>query len=151
MKASVVSALLGLAAAAPPLIFFSCAAVSHETHAARGLVAHQLPMLLLLLSTITPVVHAAPIVHRATAYDEPTYVDEPYTHQHGLANDYSKANFNAAETADANGAVSRSYNVDLPDSRNQHVKYTFDNYKGYVTDTTMLEIHSPLPSNKLRL
>ena len=73
MKASVVSALLGLAAAAPPLIFFSCAVVSHETHAARGLVAHQLPMLLLLLSTITPVAHAAPVVYKVAAYAEFTY------------------------------------------------------------------------------
>merc|ERR1712053_39058 len=78
---------------------------------------------------------AAPAYH-AAAYAEPAYADEPYTYQYGVADDYSKANFNAAETADANGVVSGSYDVALPDGRTQHVKYTSDNYNGYVADVT---------------
>merc|ERR1712154_610710 len=75
-----------------------------------------------------PVVHHAPVVHAAPAYHaaEPAYADEPYTYQYGVADDYSKANFNAAETDDAA----------LPDGRTQHVKYTSDNYNGYVADVT---------------
>merc|ERR1740124_262649 len=83
-----------------------------------------------------PVVHAAPAYHAPAAYAEPAYVDEPYTYTYGVADDYSKANFNAAETADANGAVSGSYDVALPDGRTQHVKYTADNYNGYAADVT---------------
>merc|ERR1712106_606697 len=86
-----------------------------------------------------PVVHDAPAyapVHAAPAYVEPAYVDEPYTYQYGVADDYSKANFNAAETADAAGVVSGSYDVALPDGRTQHVKYPSDNYNGYVADVT---------------
>ena len=57
---------------------------------------------------------------------------EPYTYTYGVADDYSKANFNAAETSDANGVVSGSYSVALPDGRIQHVKYTADHINGYV-------------------
>ena len=107
--------------------------------------------MLLQLSTITQVVHAAPIVYKVTALlNLPMQRNFTVTNMDLLITT-QKANFNAAETADANGAVSRSYDVALPDNRNQHVRYTSDNYKRYVTDTTMLEIHSPWPSNKLRL
>merc|ERR1712173_436306 len=97
-----------------------------------------------------PVVHAAPAYHApapvvkvaAPAYHAPVAVvhaketPEPYTYTYGVADDYSKANFNAAETSDANGVVSGSYDVALPDGRTQHVKYTSDNYNGYVADVT---------------
>merc|ERR1712026_100304 len=58
---------------------------------------------------VAPVVHHAPVVHKAAAYAEPAYADEPYTYQYGVA---------------------------LPDGRTQHVKYTSDNYDGYVADVT---------------
>merc|ERR1711994_1167181 len=160
MKAFIVSALLGLVAGAPTPDVSSHvishghgAVVSHGTHAAHGLVAHPVAHAVAhpvahavhhpvvahpVAHAVAPVVHAAPVVHHAPVVHaaEPVYADEPYTYQYGVADDYSKANFNAAETADANGVVSGSYDVALPDGRTQHVKYTSDNYNGYVADVT---------------
>merc|ERR1712128_405361 len=110
--------------------------VAHAVHAAP-VIAHRVPV-------VAHAVHAAPayaptpyvapvIAHAAPAYPE---VDEPYTYQYGVADDSSKANFNAAETADGNGVVTGSYSVALPDGRTQTVKYTSDNYNGYVADVT---------------
>merc|ERR1712106_133450 len=167
MKAFVISALLGLAAAAPAPAVSSHvissghgAVVSHGSHAPHfglahhGVVAHPVAHGLhhgLVAHPIAHAVHHAPVVHHASvvhaapayapvhaapAYVEPAHVDEPYTYQYGVADDYSKANFNAAETADGAGVVSGSYDVALPDGRTQHVKYTSDNYNGYVADVT---------------
>merc|ERR1712025_382521 len=176
MKAFMIAALAGLAAAAPsPLVASHAvisghgALVSHGTHAVHGAplvahggvaVAHAAPVLAhplthavhrpvlahaapVLAHPLAHAVHAAPVishapvvahaVHAAPAYPE---VEEPYSYQYGVADDYSKANFNAAETADANGVVSGSYDVSLPDGRIQHVKYTSDNYNGYVADVS---------------
>merc|ERR1711963_1080688 len=91
-----------------------------------------------------PVVHHAapayhaPVVHAAPAYHEPAYPDEPspYTYTYAVADDYSAANFNAAETGDGNGNASGSYSVALPDGRTQHVNYKADGYEGYVADVT---------------
>ncbi|XP_023338593.1 cuticle protein 8, partial [Eurytemora carolleeae] len=60
---------------------------------------------------------------------------DPYSYTYGVSDDYSKAAFNAAETADANGS-NGSYSVALPDGRTQHVKYTADHYNGYVADVS---------------
>jgi len=53
-----------------------------------------------------------------------------------VADDYSKANFNAAEESDGASNVAGSYSVALPDGRIQHVKYTSNGYDGYVADVT---------------
>merc|ERR1711970_1645910 len=107
--------------------------VSHAVHHAAPVV-HAAPAY-----APAPVVHAAPayhapapVVHAAPAYHAP----EPYTYTYGVADDYSKANFNAAETSDANGVVSGSYQVSLPDGRIQTVKYTADHINGYVAEVT---------------
>merc|ERR1719347_764237 len=76
-----------------------------------------------------------PVAH-PVAYVEPEGKDEPYAYQYGVADDYSKANFKAAETADGSGLVSGEYSVALPDGRIQHVKYTSDHYNGYVAEVT---------------
>lgn len=74
--------------------------------------------------------------HAPAAYHEEKETPEPYSFTYGVADDYSKAAFNAAETSDANGAVTGEYTVALPDGRTQHVKYTADHYNGYVADVT---------------
>ena len=81
----------------------------------------------------------APVVHKPAyapaPYVEPKGKEEPYAFQYGVSDDYSKANFNAAESSDGN-VVSGSYSVALPDGRIQHVKYTADHYNGYVAEVT---------------
>merc|ERR1711997_400558 len=94
-----------------------------------------------------PLVHAvhaapayhAPVVHAAPAYHaEPAYPDEPspYTYTYAVADDYSNAAFNAAETGDGAGNAAGSYSVALPDGRTQHVNCKADGYEGYVADVT---------------
>merc|ERR1712088_626111 len=135
--------------------------VSHAVHHAAPLV-HAAPVAHHAVHHAAPVVHAAPayhapapvvhaapayaapapVVHAAPAYAAPVAVvhkkelPEPYTYAYGVADDYSKANFNAAETSDANGVVSGSYSVSLPDGRIQHVKYTADHVNSYVAEVT---------------
>merc|ERR1739840_44794 len=82
-----------------------------------------------------PAYHAAPVVHHAPApayhkptpaYHEPAYDGpaEPYTFEYAVADDYSKAASNAAETSAGDGNAVGSYSVALPDGRTQHVAYT---------------------------
>ena len=88
----------------------------------------------------TPKYHApAPAYHApAPAYKAEEYPDEvsPYTFTYAVADDYSKANFNAEEQSDGASNVAGSYSVALPDGRIQHVKYTSNGYDGYVADVT---------------
>merc|ERR1711936_1530218 len=118
-------------------------------HAVAHHAVHAAPLVSHAVHHAAPVVHAAPayhapapVVHAAPAYAAPVAVvhkkelPEPYTYTYGVADDYSKANFNAAETSDANGVVSGSYSVALPDGRIQHVKYTADHVNGYVAEVT---------------
>ena len=80
----------------------------------------------------------APYHAPAPAYGKPAGYDEtpkPYAFEYGVADDYSGANFKAAETADGK-AVTGSYQVNLPDGRVQTVTYTADHYNGYVADVS---------------
>merc|ERR1712106_1210409 len=107
------------------------APVAHAVHAAP-VIAHAAPV----IAHAAPA-YAAPVV-AAPAYHEPAYKEtpEPYTYTYGVSDDYSKANFNAAETSDANGVVSGSSAVALPDGRIQKVSYTADHVNGYVAEVT---------------
>merc|ERR1711881_233752 len=100
----------------------------------------------------TPVVAApvAPVVVKA-APATVTYekeVPEPYTYSYGVADDYSNSNFNAAETADANGVVGGSYSVNLPDGRTQTVTYTADEVNGFVAEVSYSgeAVYPPAPA-----
>merc|ERR1719431_1314219 len=123
MKAFMISALVGLAAAAQ---------VSHVSHVGHGVATHHgvaahLGHGLVHAAPLAHAVHAAPLVHAAPAYAAPVVVKEapePYTYTYGVADDYSKANSNAAEESDAAGNVGGSYSVSLPDGRIQTVTYT---------------------------
>ena len=61
------------------------------------------------------------------------YAPAPFAFQYGVADDYSKANFNAQETSDGK-VTTGSYQVHLPDGRVQTVTYTADHYNGFVAD-----------------
>ncbi|MCP3667292.1 MAG: chitin-binding domain-containing protein, partial [Gammaproteobacteria bacterium] len=102
-------------------------------------IAHAVPV----VHRAPVIAHATPVIAHAPAYGHPAphsaYDKEepaPYAYEYGVADDYSKAQFNAAETADVNGAVAGSYSVALPDGRTQHVKYTADHYNGYIADVS---------------
>merc|ERR1712224_480647 len=118
------------------------APVAHAVHAVHAPVAHAVhaPVVHAAPAYHAPVVHAAPVVKVAPAYHaaEPAYPDEPspYTYTYAVADDYSKASFNAEETSDGASNVQGSCSVALPDGRIQHVGYTSNGYDGYVADVT---------------
>ena len=60
---------------------------------------------------------------------------QPYSYQYGVKDEYSGANFGASESSDTK-VVSGTYTVALPDGRIQTVKYTADDYAGYVADVS---------------
>merc|ERR1719449_65632 len=157
MKAFVISALFSLASAAQ---------VAHVSHVGHGIAhghhaVHHAPLVHAVhAAPVHHVVHAAPayapapVVHAAPAYHAAPVVKvvkelpEPYTYTCGVADDYSKANFNAAETADANGVVGGSYSVSLPDGRIQTVTYTADHTNGYVAEVSYSgeAVYPPAPA-----
>merc|ERR1712088_444626 len=75
--------------------------------------------------------------HAPAAYDESP---KPFAFQYGVADDYSGARFNAAETTDGK-TLTGSYSVNLPDGRIQTVTYTSDpyGYGGHVAEVTYSE------------
>merc|ERR1711970_1629986 len=85
-----------------------------------------------------PVVHHAPVVaHAVGGYAQPDLAEvSPYSYTYAVADDYSGAAFNQAESNDGTGVVEGSYSVHLPDGRIQHVNYHANDYDGYVADET---------------
>merc|ERR1711955_138090 len=92
------------------------------------------PALLLAQSAYCLPQYAAP----APAYKavEKPLPPQPYTYQYGVADDYSKANFQKAESQDEGGNVQGEYTIAQPDGRIQHTKYTADPLNGYIADVT---------------
>merc|ERR1719350_2551513 len=87
----------------------------------------------------SPVVHHAPVVahHAVGGYAQPDLAEpSPYSYTYAVADDYSGAAFNQAESNDGTGVVEGSYSVNLPDGRTQHVAYHANDYDGYVADVT---------------
>merc|ERR1712072_531772 len=145
----------GVAAHLPVAHAVHAAPLVHAGHAiahpvAHHAVAHHAPLVHAVHAA--PVVQAAPVVHAAPAYHAPAVVvkeaPEPYTYTYGVADDYSKANFNAAETSDASGNVGGSYSVSLPDGRIQTVTYTADHTNGYVAEVSYSgeAVYPPAPA-----
>merc|ERR1711936_673316 len=100
--------------------------VAHAVHApvhhavAHPVVAHAVhkPVVVAAPAAYAP----APVAYKpAPAYKAETYPDEvsPYTFTYAVADDYSKANFNAEETSDGASNVQGGYSVALPDGRIQ--------------------------------
>ena len=151
-QAFVISALLSLASAQVAHVSHVGHGISHGHHAVHAPLVHAVHA-----APVHHVVHAAPayapVVHAAPAYHAPVVkvvkeLPEPYTYTYGVADDYSKANFNAAETADANGVVGGSYSVSLPDGRIQTVTYTADHTNGYVAEVSYSgeAVYPPAPA-----
>merc|ERR1711982_291552 len=118
--------------------------VAHAVHAPVHHAVHAAPVVAHAVHAAPVVAHAAPAYHApvvaAPAYHAPveTYADEvsPYSYSYAVADDYSKAAFNAEETSDGASNVQGSYRVALPDGRIQTVTYTSNGYDGYVADVT---------------
>eukprot|EP00091_Calanus_sinicus_P011855 TRINITY_DN2674_c0_g1_i7.p1 TRINITY_DN2674_c0_g1~~TRINITY_DN2674_c0_g1_i7.p1 ORF type:complete len:132 (-),score=39.89 TRINITY_DN2674_c0_g1_i7:66-461(-) len=93
-----------------------------------------LPSVLLSCATALPQYAPAP-AYKAVAVEK-ALPPQPYTYQYGVADDYSKANFQKAESQDEGGNVQGEYTIALPDGRIQHTKYTADPLNGYIADVT---------------
>merc|ERR1711910_304543 len=61
---------------------------------------------------------------------------QPYSYQYGVADDYSKANFQKTESQDSNGNVQGSFVIALPDGRIQTTKYTADHVGGFIAEVS---------------
>ena len=85
-----------------------------------------------------PPVYTPSLVSHVKTYNSNSDLSEisPYTFNYAVADDYSKTNFNVAESDDGTGVREGSYNVALPDGRIQHVKYTTNDYDGFVAEIT---------------
>merc|ERR1719232_1892803 len=68
-------------------------------------------------------------------YKEEDLPPQPYEYKYGVADDYSKSQFDKAETQDEYGNVQGSYKINLPDGRVQIVNYVSDK-DGFRADVT---------------
>merc|ERR1711875_202733 len=119
----------------------------NRLHGARGVIVHPVshgiahPVAHAVapfgVAHAAPLVHAAPVVHAAAGYAAPDLADvSPYSYNYAVADDYSGAAFNQAESNDGTGIVEGSYSVNLPDGRIQTVNYKANDLEGYVADVT---------------
>merc|ERR1712168_933461 len=130
----------------------------NRLHGARGVIAH--PVAHAIAHPVShaiarPVVHAAPVishaplVHAAPTIAHPVAVAHatgyaasdlaevsPYNYNYAVADDYSGAAFNQAESNDGNGVVEGSYSVNLPDGRVQTVNYHANDYDGFISEVS---------------
>ena len=73
---------------------------------------------LVAVASAAPQYAPAPVVHAVAGYAAPDLAEpSPYTYTYAVADDYSKANFNAEEASDGASNVQGSYSVALPDGR----------------------------------
>ena len=97
-----------------------------------------IPLQIIVASALVATAFAAgPPAYGAPApYVPEKLPPQPYAYEYGVADDYSKANFKKTETQDANGLVSGSFVIALPDGRIQTTTYTADHVNGFVADVT---------------
>jgi len=82
------------------------------------------------------VAHPIAVAH-APGYAAPDLAEvSPYSFNYAVADDYSNAAFNQAESNDGNGVVQGSYSVNLPDGRVQTVNYSANDYDGLVAEVS---------------
>ena len=121
--------------------------VSLEPHKMFKVGSQSQPQLSFLLTSLLQIILASALVATAFAAGPPAYgapapyapeklPPQPYAYEYGVADDYSKANFKKTETQDANGLVSGSFVIALPDGRIQTTTYTADHVNGFVADVT---------------
>jgi len=79
---------------------------------------------------------APPPAYHPTPYKEVKLPPQPFAYEYGVADDYSKANFKKTESQNADGVVTGSYTIALPDGRIQTTTYTADHYNGFVAEVT---------------
>jgi hypothetical protein len=65
---------------------------------------------------------------------EENFPPQPYQFEYGVQDQYTGANYKAAETKDDKGTVLGEYKVNLPDGRVQTVTYRADANGGFVAD-----------------
>merc|ERR1719480_159769 len=131
MSFACLTAIIAVASAAPQ--FLGGHVLGHGVGLGHGVaVAHPVAI------AHAPVVHHAPVVaHAVGGYAQPDLAEpSPYSYTYAVADDYSGAAFNQAESNDGTGVVEGSYSVNLPDGRTQTVNYHANDYDGYVADVT---------------
>merc|ERR1711884_559743 len=98
---------------------------------------HKMFKIILASALVATAFAAGPPAYGAPApYAPEKLPPQPYAYEYGVADDYSKANFRKTETQDANGLVSGSFVIALPDGRIQTTTYTADHVNGFVADVT---------------
>merc|ERR1711935_482660 len=126
----------------------------NRLHGARGVIGHPLahavhaapayaaPAYHAAPAYAAPAYHAAPVIAHAPTYGAAAYAApglaevSPYSYNYAVADDYSGAAFNQAETNDGTGVVEGSYSVNLPDGRIQTVNYHANDYDGLVSEVS---------------
>merc|ERR1711956_157080 len=94
-----------------------------------------------ILAALVAAAMAAPRPDGPPAYGPPApyhapakLPPQPFAYQYCVADDYSGANYEKAESQDAGGNLQGSYRVNLPDGRVQIVTYTADHTNGFIAD-----------------
>ena len=96
--------------------------------------------ILLILNTCLCVIseNVHPIPKPYIHPQEPHLYEElkkAYEYGYAVKDDYTGADFNVGESSDGK-VVSGFYSILLPDGRRQNVKYTVDEYRGYVAEVS---------------
>ena len=80
-----------------------------------------------------PVVHAAPVAKRVVGYAAPDHPKiSPYSYSYGVRGNL----FRQSESSSGRGDVEGSYQVNLPDGRQQTVNYHANDNDGYIADVS---------------